>query len=156
MVRDVNRTGPSFATPVAAVKGRLYFSANDGVHGRELFRTTEGGRSAALVKDIRRGDRNGIPAGLQTAFTDAEAVGKILFFVANDGKRGRELWRTDGTRAGTTMVANLRRNGNSTPKWLTNVRGRLFFSAFTPVRGRELWVSDGTAAGTTLVRDIWR
>ena len=156
MVRDINRTGPSFATPLGVAKGMLFFAANDGGHGFELYRTTESGHGAALVKDIWRGEGNGLTARKQTVFTEAEAVGKTLVFVADDGTRGQELWRTDGTRAGTRIVADIRRRGNATPKWLTNARGRLFFSAYTPRDGRELWISDGTAAGTTLVRDIWR
>ena len=36
------------------------------------------------------------------------AVGDLFFFTANDGIHGYELWRSDGTEAGTVMVKDLR------------------------------------------------
>ena len=156
MVADINPSGPSFATPLAPVGDSLFFAANDGAHGFELFRSDGGKGSTTMIKDIRPGKRNGIPSRLGNVFSDSAVVGDTLFLTAENGKHGRELWRSDGTRAGTRMVSNISRKGSSTPKWLTKARSRLFFSAFTPGKGRELWKSDGTGAGTTLVRDIWR
>ena len=34
-------------------------------------------------------------------------MGGKLFFTANDGKNGRELWKTDGTKAGTVLVKDI-------------------------------------------------
>ena len=69
---------------------------------------------------------------------------------------GQELWKSDGTAAGTTLVKNIRPGSgtSSSPRELTNVNGTLFFVADDGVTGQELWKSDGTAAGTVLVRDI--
>jgi ELWxxDGT repeat protein len=63
---------------------------------------------------------------------------------------GRELWKSDGTTAGTQLVKDIEpgRYG-SDPRTLTAVGDVLFFS-----RGDELWKSDGSEAGTILVKDI--
>ncbi len=82
-------------------------------------------------------------------------VNNSVFFVATTIVHGRELWRTDGTTAGTVMVKDINPGvGSSQPSQLTNVNGTLFFSAFVGASGYELWRSDGTAAGTVLVKDI--
>src|SRR5262249_47532802 len=79
-----------------------------------------------------------------------------LYFAANDGVHGGELWKSDGTAAGTVLVADINRGSDSSfPLSLSAVNGQLFFSATGSLaEGEELWVSDGTAKGTQLVKDI--
>lgn len=80
----------------------------------------------------------------------------LLFFVASDGVHGFELWRTDGTAAGTRRVRDLRPGAGSPGiRELTAFKERLFFVAHHQERGPALWTSDGTPAGTRLVRDPW-
>lgn len=79
----------------------------------------------------------------------------IVFFVAHSGTAGRELWKTDGTTAGTVLVKDINSgSGSSDPSYFADVNGTVFFSAFNPNTGRELWKTNGTAAGTVLVKDI--
>ena len=79
----------------------------------------------------------------------------ILFFPSTDAAHGTELWRSDGTAAGTMLVKDIQTGSvGSSPSYLTNVNGTLYFAASDGVNGRELWKSDGTAAGTVLVKDI--
>ena len=83
-------------------------------------------------------------------------VGRTLFFAANDRVHGVELWKSDGTAAGTKMVRDIRSGAKgSAPMNLVNVAGLLFFTAQDGVHGRELWKSDGTRAGTVLVKDLF-
>ncbi|MCH8241700.1 MAG: hypothetical protein IH897_03690, partial [Planctomycetes bacterium] len=73
-----------------------------------------------------------------------------------DGITGAELWRSDGTEAGTVMVKDINPGaGNTSFAALTNVNWSVFFRA-GPVdtHNAELWNSDGTEAGTLMVRDI--
>lgn len=104
-----------------------------------------------LVKEFASGDvvRSSNPA----QFVD---VGGITFFVAETPHQGRELWRTDGTAAGTYQVKDINPfpSQSSNPDLLTNVSGKLFFVADDGSKGRELWRSDGTTSGTVLVRDL--
>ena len=82
-------------------------------------------------------------------------AGGKLYFAAADLAYGRELWKSDGTEAGTVLVADVNATTqDSTPGSLVNVNGTLFFSATTADLGTEFWKSDGTPGGTVLVADI--
>src|SRR5205085_187558 len=83
-------------------------------------------------------------------------VNGTLYFTANDGPHGYELWKSDGTTAGTVLVKDIYLGlyYSSNPTNLANVNGTLYFQATDRTHGAELWKSDGTAAGTVLVADI--
>ncbi|HEY4562404.1 MAG TPA: ELWxxDGT repeat protein, partial [Thermoanaerobaculia bacterium] len=78
-----------------------------------------------------------------------------LFFVAADAEHGGELWRTDGTAAGTELVVDIDPGPDSARiSGLIAADGRLFFAADDGEHGIELWTSDGTAVGTRRLSDI--
>lgn len=82
-------------------------------------------------------------------------VNGTIFFAAQDDTHGEELWKSDGTTAGTVLVKDVQPGaGSSSPSQLTSFNGKLLFSADDGSHGQELWMSDGTAAGTLLVKDI--
>ena len=54
------------------------------------------------------------------------AVGGSVYFSADDGVTGRELWKTDGTAEGTVLVANITPgSANSNPGFITAANQRL-------------------------------
>ena len=76
------------------------------------------------------------------------AVGTRVFFVATTAAHGDELWVTDGTKAGTHEVADIRTGPfSSEPGALTPKGDKVYFFA-DDGSGRALWKSDGTAIGT--------
>ncbi|WP_164014642.1 ELWxxDGT repeat protein [Pyxidicoccus trucidator] len=84
-------------------------------------------------------------------------MGGKVFFVYNDGVRGSELWKTDGTPGGTVPVKDINPFGEAFPEFpqaMVAVGRTLYFSANDGTRGEELWRSDGTTNGTRLVKDI--
>lgn len=80
-----------------------------------------------------------------------------LYFSAKSASDGLEVYSTDGTPAGTSLLTNINTAAGvgSDPKEFAVYHDRLFFTATTGVSGRELWVTNGTASGTMLVRDIY-
>ncbi|HEX2642776.1 MAG TPA: ELWxxDGT repeat protein, partial [Thermoanaerobaculia bacterium] len=156
LVKDI-RTGIESSNPdrLTDVGGDLFFFALTDAVGRELWKSdgTEAGTS--LVKDIRPGTESSSRPffGIGERFT--AAIGRTFYFVADDGSSGPELWKSDGTEAGTVLVKDIFPGAQgSEPALLTRVRNRLFFVAGDGTHGRELWTSDGTDAGTVLVADI--
>src|SRR5262249_20188046 len=74
---------------------------------------------------------------------------------ANQPETGTELWKTDGTEAGTVLVKDIFPGiTGSQPKLVANLGGTVLFQATQPETGTELWRTDGTAEGTVLVKDI--
>ncbi len=154
LVKDINPGGAgSYPYSLTNVNGTLLFSANDGVHGEELW--SSNGTTASLVKDIRPGSRTGVGYGYYRGSIFANVAG-TLFFAADDGTHGTELWKSNGTGAGTTEVKDINNLGDlgSYPGDPVNVKGTLFFTANDGTHGTELWKSKGTGASTSEVKDI--
>ncbi|HYI12049.1 MAG TPA: ELWxxDGT repeat protein [Thermoanaerobaculia bacterium] len=108
---------------------------------------------ARLVKDInlRHSAVDSYPGGLAS-------LGNVTFFFANDWKSGNELWKTDGTEAGTVLVRDIapgRDSGVPTNRFgAFTVNGRVVFVGKDFAYGEEAWASDGTAEGTVRLADI--
>lgn len=78
----------------------------------------------------------------------------VGYFVANDGLSGGELWKTDGTSAGTSQVKDIVAGPvGGQPEGLTVLDGELFFIALDEGGETNLWKSDGTESGTVMVYD---
>ena len=102
-----------------------------------------------LVKDIRPGTE-----GALQDISRLVAAGNQVFTTAHDGTTGYELWKTDGTAAGTVLVKDIRTgSASSTPFWFMAVGNQVYFEA-NAGSGDELWKSDGTAAGTAIVINL--
>lgn len=128
----------------------LYFVADDGAHGDELWRTDGTDAGTMMVKDINIGSAlRGYGPSELTVFNGA------LYFQADDGVHGQELWKSDGIDTGTMMVKDINPapTGDG-PFALTVFNGALYFEADDGVHGREVWKSSGTDTGTLMVKDI--
>ena len=99
-----------------------------------------------LVRDIRPGPDYAFSS--DEALNYLAAVGDVLFFSADDGEHGLQLWRSDGTADGTRSVAAVGAGE------MIAAGDVLLFVGYDAQHGSELWRSDGTAEGTQLVRDI--
>ncbi|NLF04185.1 MAG: hypothetical protein GX593_04170 [Actinomycetales bacterium] len=233
----------STATSGVEYGGYVYFAADDGVHGNELWRTDGTPAGTSLVKDFNYGNASShsnpheitvagsrlfvrttspaelwvfessgatpkkityagssdsatmgslqavgssligigythevykhtwfrVPAGSTQATVVRSDVnttahpghtvvhGGYMYFSAailGDTFQGYELWRTNGTAAGTSMVADVNvGKGSSSPTLVQATDNRVYFIADDGFHGRELWSTDGTSAGTRIVRD---
>ncbi len=158
LVKDIlaGTTGSSLAN-FKAIGNTLYFSATDGTTGVELWKSDGTLAGTVQVKDINAGTGSSSPTSLTN-------INGTLYFAAFDGSaaglHGIELWKSDGTAAGTIMVKDIATGtGSSSPTSLTNINGTLYFAASdgttAGLHGSELWKSDGTDAGTVMVTDIY-
>ena len=103
---------------------------------------------AALVANISPGATSSSPVNLS-------AVGNLLYFAANDGITGNELWKSDGTSTATTRVADINPTGSSSsPSDFTVVGNTVYFTATNSSTGRELWKTDLGGTSATLVKDL--
>lgn len=140
------------STSLASFRGELYFSAYAQDSGSQIWKTDGTTEGTSPV----------IP--LQGAMpSELVPVGDLLFFLApsNNPSQTEGLWRSDGTAAGTFLLADFATvpfgfEGTSRlgPNSLVDVGGIAFFVANDGVSGNELWRSDGTLSGTAMVKDI--
>lgn len=123
----------------------LIIGADDGVSGKEIWKSDGTVAGTVLLKDIVpnaggsiSGDFNILP------------LNNKFYFIASLGT-GYGLYTSDGTEAGTVPVKPLRAprlNGISADNYFV-------FEGFDPdAGGMEPWVSDGTAAGTKMLKNI--
>lgn len=147
----------SVHSPPAAFNSELFFEGNNGTTGFELWKTNGTTAGTVLIADIE--DLN--PAG---SYPSSFAVSNAqLFFgvrdsggngIPFDGDDGVQLWKTNGTTAGTTLVKNFPLADSASSGDLVDVSGTIFGVVDLPATGPELWKSNGTSTGTVLVKDI--
>ncbi len=121
------------------------------VDDQDLFALDDSGSPRRLATLVP-GSNPGLPQNL-FGLTDLDGV--FTFFADGNNGAGRELWRSDGTAAGTVMVADLLPgpNGFAVDAAL-HVGDRMVFWGSTPGLGSEPWSTDGTAAGTIQLGDL--
>lgn len=152
--------------------GRLYFIATNPTYGQEIWSTDGTQAGTTLLKDINPGVGSSTYFQYNPNFT---VFNNKLYFVANDGTTGFELYSTDGTTAGTSKVVDLNTYASTsnqngafygesqyiyTPMKVFN--NKLYFACkpyatTSPIDyyGKyTLFSTDGTSAGTSFVSDL--
>ena len=154
LLKDINQGGgngieASYAGKLVT-QGRMYFAADDGIHGAELWVTNGTASGTRIIKDINPGQAGSFPK----FFFD---LGTTIVFAADDGVHGIEWWRTDGTEAGTLLVKDIY-SGNS-----LSIFGDSFKENETEQLdsivifngGGKLWRTNGTEEGTYEVKALY-
>ena len=142
MIKEINSPYDIQINNFIALDNNLYFNVFDG-NGERLWKS------------------DGTPEGT-TPFTDYQmsavapivANGKLFFAFGDILNDDNELWISNGTQSGTTIVKNINPSSSSSPYDLTNVNNMVYFRANDGTHGYELWKSNGTENGTVIVKDI--
>lgn len=147
LVADIN-AGPADSVPRSGtnLNGTLFFTAKDKSGEKEIWRLNNATGGVALLTDLPN-DRSG-----SHPFYLVNVNGTLFFDAAGtEGDIHPRLWKSDGTAAGTTPVAEDPRQRVGAP---FSFNGALLY--YHPVLGEdyvELWRSDG-GAGTMKLSGI--
>ncbi|MDC6367549.1 MULTISPECIES: T9SS type A sorting domain-containing protein [Flavobacteriaceae] len=158
---DINLDGQSIDEDSEFIdfNGKLVVSANDGIHGYELWISDGTQEGTKMIKDINPGRGNSMNLG--SKFT---VINERFYFMADDGINGFEPWTSDGTEAGTYMIKNIHPGtftlgGNpSYPGYWVEKDGFIYFSAVYSFGNGSwktaLYKTDNTPQGTSKIADI--
>lgn len=141
LLKDINPGTASSSISFPLKVGNLvFFAATTAANGQELWRTDGTAAGTFLTKDIYPGVNQGVTSFNATSID----FNGTLYFTGIDDLGGfnanREVWKSDGTTAGTVQVYDLVPGGSgSFPTGYANVNGRLFFQASTSATGNELY-----------------
>ncbi len=149
----------SHPRPLGVVNGIFYFTAIfQDTTGSELWRTdgTKGG--TWLVKDINPGRPHSESGGDHAGDLEIAVLDGIIYFSATDGQNGQELWRSDGSEAGTYLVKDIRPEPissyatGSRPRQFAVLGNNIYFFADDDIdKSGALWKTDGTEEGTVKI-----
>lgn len=129
-------------------KGKILFNANDGVAGHELWVTDGTSVGTAMVKDINKTTTGW--GGLNTFYPFFHSIinnNELLSFGVNE-RYGAELWRTNGTPAGTKILKDVNPGnlaGFSTFSNLQRIGDDYYYFSYSVNDTLLLWKTDGTS-----------
>lgn len=154
LVKDIN-PGVSSSSPSELQEwgGALFCFARTANEGTEPWLSDGTDAGTQLLLDINPGSASSISS--TQLLRETTAFGGWLYFLADDGTHGLELWRTDGSSVGTSLFFDFEPGSGGSSPQLMVLGNQLFISAYTASTGRELWVSDGNASGTQLFADLY-
>ncbi|MFL6202042.1 MAG: hypothetical protein ACJ76J_22945 [Thermoanaerobaculia bacterium] len=150
LVKDINPeptpTGSNPTFPVT-LGGAVLFSAEDGLSGRQLWRSDGTAAGTWQVSDAAPGE---LPDPRPFQVTE-----RLYFFLSGHPfGTFASLWASDGTPAGTVRLTPPGvRVIAWQPLWAAG-QGVLYFVGWDVEHGEEPWRSDGTAAGTYRLADL--
>ena len=150
LVKDINSaTETSAPTTYTDVGGTAFFTADDGIHGRELWVSDGTAGGTEMVEDIYPGATSGLDDNGEIVSFDGRA-----FFSARTPGEGYEVWTSDGTPGGTEILKDIDPGSDfNAPREFEIHDGELFFAA-DDGSGEGLWKTDGTALGTVKVAAV--
>lgn len=145
LVKDIwsasqkNGLGHSYPSALTVFRDLLVFSADDGIHGEELF--TFDGSEVSMIRDIFTGtDRYGRPnSSSPRGFSE---IGDYLVFTAEDSESGGKVYMYDGS---TVQLVTGKGVPETSPGHIISsyrfipFKNSLFFSAEDVQHGQELW-----------------
>lgn len=155
MVKDisVNNTNPFRQSSIHKIFNKVgnnvYFSANDGLNGIELWKTSELTGNTEMIADINVGNNNNFGPD---SFTE---VNNTIYFTQNTSETpgNTQIWKTNGIETGTIQITSLP-TGYLSLEELFYKNNIIYFSLYSPALGMELWKLNTIDDTYSLVADI--
>ncbi|WP_346883179.1 T9SS type A sorting domain-containing protein [uncultured Algibacter sp.] len=113
--------------------------------------TIKAQQDITLLRDINPSGNSDISLASEKSMI--EFNGK-LYFTANNGTNGSELWVYDGTTTELFFDINPGASGSDCDNFFV-INNKLIFTADDGAHGTEWWVTDGTVGNTELLKDIF-
>ncbi|WP_264551677.1 T9SS type A sorting domain-containing protein [Flavobacterium sp. N2038] len=132
------------------INDKLIFEASEADSGREIWESDGTTSGTKLIKDIY----SGLESSVTGALVGGTAINNIFYFIAKDESSLGEIWKTDGTEAGTVKITSFI-NGRTSS--LTAVGNSIYFLIQEEYK-LQVWKTDATTGATVLVKDnmsIW-
>nr|WP_322623310.1 ELWxxDGT repeat protein [uncultured Flavobacterium sp.] len=136
-LNEINYYGDSYPTNITKFGNKICFTSYYNYYQRGLWLYDES------TEDMYSVGSGGTVSTLKT-------VDNTLYYTKYSDTY--ELWKTDGTIEGTTLVKDLNTSSNISQP--TTWNGKLYFIRYNQNYGSEIWESDGTEAGTHILKDI--
>ena len=152
IIKDIftGTTGSKPDEDFAVLNGFVYFTAANAENGRELWKTNGTLSGTSLVKDIIAGPSDSNSPDSYELFSN----GNYLLFSAKTVAAGTELYKSDGTDAGTNVLFDINPGTpSSNADMFFSYNNAVLFTAKTALNGVELWKTDGTPGGTSMVKE---
>lgn len=168
LVKDINagkgNSSPQLFNSVF-INNRFIFSVI-GNDGAQLWSSDGTAANTILIKDINPGVTGSVAelfpvfdyskilneGSIYNFYQRGTLLNGYIFFSVFDGTNGAQLWKTNGTAAGTVLIKDFDKGGLIYSYFYTKTG--LYFSADDGTKGAEPWFTDGTATNTQMVADI--
>lgn len=164
MIDDFNAgayDGVKAALVPQVIGGTLYLGIDNGASGFDPWLSDGTAGGTFRIADLAVAEGDGRMASYEGPVVpngggcEIVSLSDWAVFAGFDPATGWEIWRTDGTPAGTTLLADISPGPpSSSPQRLTRIANRVYFFANDGAHGQELWLTDGTPGGTGMVADL--
>ena len=141
LIKDINPDGHSIPFNLNFLGDILYFTADDGTNGYELWYTQNTGATSKSTNAIT----TALFKNINTIATESSNPTNFIvfdgkmYFTADNGTNGIELWESDGSVGGTKLKQDINPTGDSNPRDFIISNNLLYFSADDGTNGDELW-----------------
>ncbi len=145
----------------------LLFAAHTPGSGVELWKSDGSTAGTVMLKEINTGNANADSSNPREFYT----LNSVVLFAATDATHGEEIWRTDGTPGGTSLLKDIAVGTDSSTygnimiapgiffpysifQGFHTFNNRAYFNADDGASAGEIWSTDGTPGNATLLKDV--
>ncbi|MBK8243246.1 MAG: T9SS type A sorting domain-containing protein [Saprospiraceae bacterium] len=138
-----------FKTTIISANGKLFFTGNDYISGKEPFVYDPQSDKYTLLMDINTGNSS-------SGIFSSKLFNDFIIFPAKDSKEDYELYATNTKLNSVILLKNINANSSGISDYYSSISTPLglFFTADDGKNGEELWITDGTSINTMLLKDI--